>query len=713
MPLFASTIALSAFLLFLVQPIVAKQILPWFGGAAAVWTTCMVFFQTLLLAGYAYAHLISTRLSARTQARLHIGLLLLSVPLLLMNAPLGAREWLKPEGGASAVPAIVGLLALTVGLPYFLLSTTGPLLQKWLAPRFAQHTVYRLFALSNLGSLLGLLAFPFLIEPRVSTAVQSWAWSGAYAVFVVTSAVCAWRAGLTGVMQGMQTRVLNAQDAQALLAPTTKPAASHYALWVTYSTLGSVLLLATTAHITQNLAAVPFLWVLPLTLYLLSFVLVFEGRQGRGWYVPSVWVLPTLIAVVLMAAGLTASHGVLEVTVAVPLYVVGLFVVCVFCHGELAQLKPAARHLTHFYLVLAAGGALGGILVGVVAPQVLNAYYELPLALFAVASLAVLALWRNDVFRPAWRRVLLGAALVATVATSGLGFAYARFVHQDAVLIQRNFYGSLRVKSAGRGVLEVRRLLHGVILHGEQYVRGPWSREPGTYYARSSGLGRAIEAHQSLGPVRIGVVGLGVGTTAAYGRTGDVLRFYELDPDVLTLARTQFTYLRNSAADTEFVLGDARLSLERELKARQAQNFDVLAIDAFSSDAIPLHLITREAVRLYMQHLTPEGLLAVHVSNRFLDLKPVLAQIAHAEGLHAVWVDDQPEPNTHATASTWVLLAASAPAFDHESLHGSAQPLRALPGGDEHLLWTDEYSNLFSVLKTPSLQTLVPFLNTP
>ncbi len=300
----------------------------------------------------------------------------------------------------------------------------------------------------------------------------------------------------------------------------------------------------------------------------------------------------------------------------------------------------------------------------------------------------------------------MAAALLATVATATLGFSYVHFLQADAVVMQRNFYGTLRVKTAGRGEHEVRRLLHGVILHGEQYVRGPWVHEPGTYYARTSGLGLALGAKQARGPVRLGVVGLGVGTAAAYGRVGDSVRFYELDPDVLTLARTQFSYLRNTPAQLEFVLGDARLSLERELKAHTPQRFDVLAIDAFSSDAIPVHLITREAVRLYMQHLAPGGILAVHVSNRFLDLKPVLAQIAQTEHLEVGWVDDEPEGWAGATGSQWVLLAAGPEALADDKLIARIQTIEPKSA---HALWTDQFNNLIDVLKLQPREALKSF----
>ena len=369
------------------------------------------------------------------------------------------------------------------------------------------------------------------------------------------------------------------------------------------------MLLASTSHITQNIASVPFLWVLPLSLYLLTFVIAFEGRGGRGWYEQNWWLFITLVLIVGMAAGLSAARGVLDVAVAVPLYTIGLFFSALFCNGELAHRKPAPRYLTQFYLTISLGGALGGLFVGLVAPRIFPAYFELPLALVLLAALAVLVARRNY-----W---LIGPAIVTVLATGWYGIEYLAFVRNDVVFMQRNFYGTLRVREQGSGEWQVRRLLHGVILHGEQYTINADRLEPGTYYARSSGVGRAIAARQAAGPVKIGVVGLGVGTLSAYGRSGDIVRFYELDPDVLKLSRRHFDYLNASAARLEFVIGDARLSLERELAQRAPQKFDVLAIDAFASDSIPVHLITREAIALYMQHLAPGGVLAVQSRTAF------------------------------------------------------------------------------------------------
>ena len=684
MPLFASTILLSAFLLFLVQPIIAKQILPWFGGTSAVWTTCLVFFQVVLLAGYTYSHLTTRYLSPKQQARLHIALLLFS----LLFLPIVPSEALKPAAGADAALRIVVLLVATIGLPYFLLSSTGPLLQKWVAPHFPEKSVYRLFALSNFGSLIGLLAFPFVIEPFSTSHAQSIVWSVAYALFAVACAASAWRASHSVVEE----------DAAAVSAADPEgppPRLDDYALWLAFAALGSVLLLATTSHITQNIASVPFLWVLPLSLYLLSFVVAFEGRQGRGWYQRAWFLFPTLLLLVAMAAGLEANRGVLDVSLAVPLYTVGMMMAAFFCNGELALSKPVPRYLTHFYLTISLGGALGGMLVGLVAPRVFPTYFELPVALVLLASLAVFVARKI--------RWLVGPAIVATLATAWFGSAYIGFLRDDVIYMQRNFYGTLRVKEQGEGDHQVRRLLHGVILHGEQQTINAARLEPGTYYARTSGVGRAIEAKQKQGPVRLGFVGLGVGTLSAYGRAGDVVRFYELDPDVLALAKTQFSYLSSSPAAIEFVIGDARLSMERELLSGALQRYDVLAIDAFSSDSIPVHLITSEATALFFQHLKPDGILAYHISNRFLDLKPVLANIAQANNLVVRLVTDSPGDASTASITDWVLLARSPAAFDDERL---AEVVEEIDPNPHFSLWTDQFNNLIDVLKSNPINEL-------
>jgi hypothetical protein len=695
MPLFAATIALSALLLFLVQPIIAKQILPWFGGTAGVWSVCMVFFQSTLLAGYAYAHLLVRRVRPHNQFRIHATLLVASAALL----PIIPSAALKPVGGHDAALAILLVLGATIGLPYFLLSSTGPLVQAWIAHRHPTRSVYRMFALSNLGSLLGLVAFPFLVEPLLSSRAQAFAWSVAYALFALACVASAW-----------QSRQAPAADAPAGsdAAPADDDGAAlpgGATVWLGLSALGVVLLLGTTNQLLQNVASAPFLWVVPLAIYLFSFVVVFEGRGGRGWYDPRWGVPAALLAALVMAAGLSVNGGVLDVSLAVPVYCTGLFLACVFCHGELAARKPATRDLTRFYLMLSIGGAAGGIFVGLIAPRIFASLYELPLALAFVGVAAFLAVLRRPAMTRRWSLALVCCAVLATGAIAWTDWRYIGFLDHDLIVMQRNFYGTLRVREVEDGGVRVRRLLHGVILHGEQPLSGPDRNLPGSYYSPTSGVGLAILQAQARKPsVRLGVIGLGVGTLAAYGRSGDSVRFYELDRDVVVIANSQFGYLQATPARVEVVLGDARLSLESELALDKPQRFDVLAVDAFSSDSIPVHLITREAIAVYERQLAPGGVIAVHISNRFLDLQPVLANIAAADGLSARLIDDEiTDPDSRASSSEWVLLARDPSALAGGEIGKRGEALRTEPGVG---VWTDGYNNLLRVLKNSPLEAL-------
>ncbi len=677
MILFASTILLSAFLLFLVQPIIAKQILPWFGGSAAVWTVCMVFFQALLLAGYAYAHWLSRRPRQKTQTTIHILLLLASLAVLPI---IPAESW-KPAQGADPLLRILGLLGAAIGLPYFLLSSTGPLIQKWFANAYPSRTVYRLFALSNFGSLVGLVSYPVLVEPWAGAHTQSWVWSGAYALFVGACSACAWRAG--NLATGPQPAVQNTPE-----DTNTAPGARQIAFWLMCSALGSVMLLAVTSHITQNVSSIPFLWVLPLTLYLLSFVVCFEGRSGRGWYVRRVWLLPVLALTVGMGWGLSADRGVLHIHTAIPLYCAGLFFACVFFHGELAASKPAPAWLTQFYLSMSAGGALGGLLVALVAPHVFNAYYELPLTLLL---LTLVSLWLLR-----GKRLVLVVCLCSIAGAGYYGWKYFDVMAKDTLLMTRNFYGTLRIKDSGSGTEEVRRLLHGVIMHGEQSLDPAQRRIAGTYYSAGSGIGLSLRFLRAPGaPLKVGLIGLGTGTLAAYGKAGDTYRIYELNPDVVQVANRWFSYLKDSPATIETVLGDARLSMEQELAAGAAQQYDVIAIDAFSSDSIPVHLITREALDVYARHLKADGVIAFHVSNRYLDLPPVVRGIADATGFEVLEVSDDPNENV-GSSSTWVLVTRNRAFLAQPDIAAAGQPIAVQSG---LRLWTDQFNNLFQILK--------------
>ncbi len=673
MILYALTIFTSAFLLFLVQPIVAKQILPWFGGSAAVWTTCLVFFQFLLLFGYAYSDWTTRKLKARTQITLHIAILALSLTLL----PIIPDAAWKPEGDDDPTWRILGLLGATIGLPYFLLSTTGPLVQAWFARTFPAGTVYRLFALSNFGSLLALIVYPFAVEPWITTLQQSYGWTAGYALFV---ALC-----VGSALYSARHQIRNTGAVAAVAAANDGPAPQfrEYALWLLLSAMGSFMLLGVTNHITHDVASVPFLWILPLTLYLVTFILCFEGR---GWYQRHIFLGPLFVIVGAMAWALHADGGIMDIKEAVPLYSIGLFVCCMFFHGELANLKPAPRYLTTFYLMVSLGGALGGLLVGFLAPKLFNTYYEFGIGLVVVLLLAGYLT----------RRML---AIVPVLALGVAGFAayhvyqYIDLLSQDARVMTRNFYGTLRVKDVGQENDEdgVRRLMHGVIMHGEQFLAPGRRAEPTTYYGPSAGIGRAIKASPAA-PIRVGVIGLGTGTLATYGRPGDVYRFYEINPQVLEIANKEFSFLGKSGARIETVLGDARLNMEREAP----QNYDVLAIDAFSSDSIPVHLVTREAMAVYLKHMKPEGVIAFHVTNRFLRLAPVVKRIADEDGLHTALIIDEAEDDDSLAKTDWVLVSRQRQRLERKEIADAASEITEIPGLK---LWTDDFNNLFQILK--------------
>jgi hypothetical protein len=668
--IYAATIFLSSFLLFLVQPLIARLILPWFGGSAAVWTTCMLFFQVMLLAGYAYAHFLTRRLSARrTEQVVHTVLLLAALALL----PIAPSEAWKPMGEDEPISRILLLLGATVGLPYFLISATSPLLQAWYVRSRAGGDPYRLFAVSNLASLLALVGYPFVVEPFLSAREQVILWSWLFAAFALLCAALAWT-----TPRGSSA----AEDTHR----TPAPSRASYVMWLALAAAGSALLLAVTNHLTQNVASVPMLWLAPLTLYLLSFIVTFEGRH---WYQPRFhWVL-VVAALGAMAWLVVDAERRFDLGMQLAVFLPGLFVACVFCHGELYRMRPAPEHLTAFYLSVSAGGALGGLAVAVGAPLVFSGYYELGVAVAAVALLAALRFMAGNIVAHA---AAILALLAATACAAYDGFRH----HEDVLVAKRGFYGVLRVKEYGTPGEEshLRRLVHGTIMHGEQYLHESRRRMLTTYYQETAGIGLAIESKRD-GPMRVGVIGLGTGTIAAYGRTGDVFRFYEIDPHVLEMARRDFGYLGDSEAKIEMALGDARLSLEREAP----QGFDVLAVDAFSSDAIPVHLITREALGIFLKHVKPDGIVAFHVSNRFLDLIPVVARIAREQGAHAVLVRDDPDDENDSMRSRtdWVLVSRDERALQAAPIaKGGGAPAEDRP---EWRTWTDDYSNLVQILK--------------
>lgn len=758
--LYAIAIFLGAFLLFQVQPLLGKFILPWFGGGPGIWTACLLFFQTLLLGGYAYAHVTSTRLRPRQQAILHGVLLALS----LVFIPIIPDPSWRPQGGENPTTRILLLLTATIGLPYLVLSATGPLLQHWFAQSHPGRSPYRLYALSNAGSLLALLSYPLLFERVLTRQLQAAWWSAGLVVFVGVCAACAWPRLRRPSEETAEPANPLPPLAESDPAVEVAPSWLSRLLWVTLPAIASVLLLATTNQMSHDVAVVPFLWVLPLALYLVSFILAFDHPR---WYRPGVF------SALLVVSGAVLLHLLFaEATADLPLQIAGyagaLFVACMVCHGELYRLRPSPRYLTAFYLHIAAGGALGGMLVALLAPRVFNQYAELQFGFWLLSYVVGALCLRNrsrDValgalvgcvvtffFVPAlettftagwriawedysthfgefaqkyWKELSLGAGVIVltfgdrrTLWQRGWTPRMGGFVMvlslvigvlflsqligftRSALSASRNFYGTLRVTEDYTDQPHGHhfKLIHGVITHGLQFTHPRQTKWPTTYYGETSGVGRAIKALRTpAGSRRFGLVGLGTGTLATYGQAGDNLRIYEINPDVETVARERFTYLSETAATVEVVLGDARLSMERELERNEPQQFDLLVLDAFSSDAIPVHLLTREALELYLKHLKPGGIIAIHISNRFLDLQPVVDNLGRHFQLDTVsLLDDNPE-FWWIYRTKWMLLAKDPEALGSEDIRG----VMVAPSwkSERVPLWTDDYSSLLPILR--------------
>ncbi len=648
---YALTIVCSSLLLFLVQPIIAKSILPRFGGSAGVWVTCMLFFQVVLLAGYGYSYWITRRLGRKTQAAVHVALLLASLTLL----PVRPRVDWSPAG--NPVLSILSLLAISVGLPYFLLTTTSPLMQSWYAETDRAHFPYRLFAVSNAGSLAALLAYPVAFEPFLSQKQQMGWWSGGYLVFAI---LACW---------------------SAIRKHASKPDTGEYdvarhrpLIWIGLAACASTLWLAVANHLSQEVAAIPFLWILPLSLYLLSFILCFEGS---GWY-RRPWfrvLLPAAWIAVCYRLSLGGASGGLQWEI--PILAGALFVCCMFCHGELAESKPEPRHgLAYFYLMVALGGALGAVFVGVVAPNLFSTYLELPIGITACVLLALPLLFGYTSPRRLLRVALMGALafVVATRFNSG---------GQDLLLRTRNFYGAIQVSDSGAGETAVRSLYNGRTLHGVQFLDPARSRLATAFFSAESGAGQVLQSRVDSGR-RVGIIGLGAGTLASYGRRGDSFVFFEINPAVIQVASRYFRFLAESEAHTAVMLSDGRLAIERE----PAHTFNVIVVDAFSDDSIPVHLLTREAFQAYFDRLRPGGLLAIHITNRYLDLYPVVDAAAHSLGKKLLLIHNVADPVRQVYMADWVVVGDDSPAF---RLATATPP--------EVRLWTDEYSNLFRALR--------------
>jgi SAM-dependent methyltransferase len=699
---YAATLFLGAFLLFGIQPLAGKYALPWFGGTPAVWTTCMLFFQAMLLGGYAYSYASTRWLTPRRQAQVHLGLLGVTIAVLAGRALLAGSpvapgpEW-RP-GGADGISTarLLAMLAATLGLPFFTLSTTAPLLQSWFSRVRPGVSPYRLYALSNTGSLLALLAYPLLVEPAMGRGVQSWLWAAGFLLFAVGCGLCA--RGLLGLGEGpAEARPVEAGEAVA-------PGVGRTLAWLGLSAGASVLLLGTTNQLSQDVSAGPFVWVLPLALYLLTFILAFERE--------ALYSRPLTSVLLLLAVGGVTRAVYEKAGLSLPLQVLvhsgALFSGALLCHGELYRLRPSPRYLGAFYLWVSAGGVLGGLFVHLLAPRLFRSYLEYPLTLIACSLLAALLLLRRSAQESRFRAALrLVPALLLLLVAGSLSMAVS--APSQELASWRGFFGVLQVgKSGTLGDEEhVYWLRHGIILHGYQYSMPERRMTPTAYYTAESGLGLALTEQRRLKEaaglppgLRVGVLGLGVGTTAALGRTGDTLRFYEINPQVIALAQGEggyFTLLRDTPARVEVVEGDARLQLEQELERGQAQGFDVLAVDVFSSDSIPLHLFTEEVMDVYRRHLAPGGVLALHTSNRHLDLTPIALAHAQGSGLHATRV--QTKMNGDTFSSMWMLLSQDASFSRGDTFLREGERVERIAfTTPPRVRWTDDRSSVLQVL---------------
>ncbi len=696
---FVLGIFVSAFLLFEVQPMISHYILPFFGGTPAVWSTVQLFFQVFLTGGYAYAYWLISRISARKQAWVHISMLVMSLSLVvalgfLWPSPVTPGASWKPTSVDTPIQDIFKLLLVAVGLPFFLLSTNSPLMQAWFSRSLPGRSPYWLYALSNIGSLLGLLAYPFLIEPNMTLRAQGWMWAGGYLLFALLAGIAAFRTARSVIPMPKVPTTVEATPASVNLSQRSQ------VLWILFSALGTTLLLAVTSQITQEVAAIPLLWVLPLSIYLLTFILIYSNER---WYSRKIFGGLIVVASIAFLWSLVSAEGNFIARTAACCFF--LFVSVMICTGETYRLRPEPSHLTRFYLMTSIGGALGGVFVTLIAPLVFKGYWELIIGFGLVLALVLALFVTRKSTKPELRvRFIFNVMLTLTILLVGAFSLYGltgRNTYGD-VFEARNFYGVVRVKEVNPGDPEWHgyNVSHGVTIHGLQFTATDKRYLPTAYFARQSGIGLAILNNPKYGHgMRVGILGLGIGTLTAYAQPGDNFRLYEINPIMVDLAEGQdgyFTYLADSPANKTIILGDARISLENELAAHGSNDFDLLVLDVFSSDAIPVHLLSKEAFDIYLKHLVPGGILAANISTRYLDLVPVMWQLSKYYNLSMVVIPTEGDGKI-ASSSLWALMSASP-----EQLQVQAIAERAFPMGGYTTkvpLWTDDFSNLFQILR--------------
>lgn len=735
--LFSFTLFVSAFLLFWVQLMVAKMILPLLGGSPSVWNTCQLFFQAALLLGYGYSHLTTSWWGTRRQAAIHTLVLLLPIAFLPITT---AKGWLPPHE-PNPIPWLLGLLVISVGLPFFVISTSAPLVQKWFADTNspASRDPYFLYTASNIGSILGLLFYPALIEPNFSLTRQSWLWSISYGVLVlliIGCAVCLWRSPIEGKSEDKELRGDKSPSLQEQNSSFT-PTIQQKSQWVLLSFIPSSLLLGVTTYITTDIAAIPLLWAVPLAIYLLTFILAFS-RKPLLPRSSLAGLLPLLLTALIVLSLLKVMQ---PVWVLLPLHLLGFFIAASVFHGELAQNRPSADYLTSFYFWLGVGGVLGGLFNAIAAPLLFPSVLEYPLMMLLSIVLVRTPspdLEESSIFNlkktlPISIGILLGSLLVGmqfrTLNNNLLGSIFAlgiliairyafklnpiRFGVGIASIVllslfyipsmgrlldtERNFFGVNRVLYDRRG--NYHTLLHGTTVHGKQSLDPQRQTEPLTYFYPSGPIGQVFKSFNNTQRLsNVAVMGLGIGTLAAYSQPGQQWTFYEIDPTVEKLARDSryFTFLQDSKAAVSVVLGDARL----RLMDVPENSYDALVMDAFSSDSIPVHLVTREAIQLYLSKLKKQGLLIINISNRYINLEPVLGALARNLGLSTLRQLEldvsASEKEMGKSASHWVLLARDRSDFGNLINDPRWQPI---PENLDAPLWTDDFSNIFGVLR--------------
>lgn len=687
MKFFIYTIFLSAFLLFQVQPMIAKFILPWFGGSSAVWSTCLLFFQTGLLIGYGYSHLISRIFGLRNQVKVHLVLLVLS----FISIPIIPHEWMKPDANQNPVFGILKLLSLTVGFPYIMVSTTGPLLQSWFSISNPKKSPYQLYALSNLGSLIGLITYPILIEPFENLKTQLWTWSLGYILFIL---LC----GLTAkTIWNLKTiKFTQSKNKSLSVSGTIK------SLWLLLAFMGTVTLLSITNKLTQDITVVPFLWIVPLTLYLITFIIAFGYPK---WYNRKVFIPAMLFSIAFLFRYQIQSvvYGTttpLDTTIFI--YCLTIFLICMVLHGELSRLKPDQVNLTLYYFMISAGGVLGGIFINLIVPFIFNGFWELYCAIAGTILITAFVVYKSiDTIKKRSIRLLFSISTFTILAGVIIVFQkeYTAF-NDDVIDSSRNFYGLLKVSESNKGTINWQRMLiHGDVSHGIELMDSAYQNLPISYYGPESGIGLALSAFPSRSDsnyngMRVGMIGLGTATIAAYGTDKDLYKYYEINSQVEVLARKYFKFISNFKGKTEIINGDGRISLERELKETGSNQYDVLAVDAFSGDVIPTHLVTREAMELYLKHIKSDGIIAFHITNKYLNLIPVMNGLSQFFGKH-MNVFYQKGNISGPVDAIWVLFTENKKFLNNPLVQKQILPFDA--NQKEVIFWTDDYSSIWPI----------------